>query len=308
MRTDLTLRPLTHNLPFRPQKRSFIPFLLLVGIGVWCWSPLVKLIDLALGNEQFSHVILIPILTSFLLLMNRSTLLTSHSWSPAGGTWVMISGAVCYWLADGISSAQDQLTVEILAFIVMCWGLYLFTFGHESFRINLFALMLLLFMIPLPPILLDAVITFLQHSSADTVEATFSGLGIQAIRKGFTFELSNFIILIEEECSGIRSFFALVITSLVAGHWFLVSGWAKTILVAVVIPLAMIKNAFRIVGLALLGNNVDPAFLLDSVLHRYGGIPLFISSFALLSIITWLLHRIEQRLECALHDGSRAQT
>lgn len=48
---------------------------------------------------------------------------------------------------------------------------------------------------------------------------------------------STLIHFIEEECSGIRSaFFALIITSLLASHWFLVSWWTKAALVAVVVP------------------------------------------------------------------------
>lgn len=294
MRIYLNLRPFTHILPFRHQHRPFIALLLLVGMCVWWWAPLVKLIALALGNEQFSHVILIPVLTSFLLLMNRGTLLTSHSWSPAVGTWVMISGAVCYWLADGQDGTQDRLTVEILAFVVMCWGLFLFSFGDESFRRSLFALVMLVFLVPLPTVMLDALIGVLQRSSAEVTALLFSALHVPVLREGFVFSLSNFAIYVAEECSGLRSFFALVITSLVAGHWFLTSAWAKTALVVAVVPLAIIKNAFRIVGLALLANYVDPTFITDSALHRSGGIPLFLFSLVVLFGLVLIFRRYER--------------
>ena len=66
-------------------------------------------------------------------------------------------------------------------------------------------------------------------------------------------------------------------------------------LVAIVVPLAIIKNAFRIVGLALLANYVDPSFITDSVLHRSGGIPLFVLSLVFLFSFVWLLRRVEKR-------------
>lgn len=108
--------------------------------------------------------------------------------------------------------------MAILTFVVMCWGLFLFSFGAGCFRRDLFALVMLLFMVPLPTVLLDTVIGFLPRSSADVVELLFSALGIPVIREGFIFNLSNFTIFIAEECSGIRSFLALVIISLVAGN------------------------------------------------------------------------------------------
>jgi len=66
-------------------------------------------------------------------------------------------------------------------------------------------------------------------------------------------------------------------------------------LVAVVIPLAIVKNAFRIVGLSLLANYVDPTFITNSALHRSGGIPLFFLALVVLLSLAWLLRRVEKR-------------
>lgn len=288
-------------------RMDFIALLLAVSMTAWFWVPLVKLFTLASEDEHFSHLLLVPILAFYLLFVNKVAILASRRQSPFVGLLVMASGAVCYWLAAGQHWTQDRLAVAMLAFIVTCWGLFLFCFGWESFRKTLFPLMLLLFMIPLPIDLLDQVILLLQRSSADTVDVLFSTLGIHAVREGFTFELSNFIIFIEGECSGIRSFFALIITSLVAGYWCLESWWARATLVAVVLPLAIIKNAFRIIGLTLLANNLDPAFLIDSALHRNSGIPLFIISLAILFSLTCLLRQLERLFKRNLEAGNHAQ-
>jgi len=81
----------------------------------------------------------------------------------------------------------------------------------------------------------------------------------------------------------------------VVGHFFLRSAWVKMGLVAVVVPLAIIKNAFRIVGLALLANYVDLTFITDSALHRSGGIPLFLVALVVLLSLAWLLRRFEMK-------------
>jgi exosortase len=281
--------------PWHQGHRNVLVILIFVGLCIWLGEPLVKLFALASENEHFSHLLLVPVLSFYLLYSNRAAILNSRRWSPLVGLLVMASGAVCYWLADGQDGTQDRLTVAIFAFVVMCWGLFLFSFGDESFRKNLFTLVMLVFMVPLPTVFLDALIGFLQRSSAEVTALLFSVLHVPVYREGFIFSLSNFTIYVAEECSGIRSFLALVITSLVAGHWFLTSGWARTALVVVVVPLAIIKNAFRIVGLTLLANYVNPTYLTDSALHRTGGIPMFLLSLIVLIGVVWLLRRWESR-------------
>lgn len=185
-------------------------------------------------------------------------------------------------------------------------GSFLLCYGAHAIRAASFGLGLMAFMAPFPSAFLDAVVGFLQHSSAEVTQVLFWLLGIPVVREGFVFSLSDFTIYVAEECSGIRSALSLFITSLVAGHLFLQSTWGKSGLVSIVVPLAIIKNAFRIVGLALLANYVDPAFITDSALHRSGGIPLFVLSVAALFWAVWLLRKFEQRLRYDSSDELRA--
>ena len=102
-------------------------------------------------------------------------------------------------------------------------------------------------------------------------------------------------IRVDEGCSAIRSALSLIITSIVAGHFFLRSVWAKFGIVVVMVPLAIIDNAFRIVGLSLLANYVDKSFIMDGRLHDVGGYScsVYRSLFSLFFIS--LLRRFEQR-------------
>ena len=242
-------------------------------------------------------MVLIPCVTFYLLFLNRATILTSKDWNPVVGALLLGGGAVAYWAVEGQDWTSDRLAVAIAAFVLMCWAIVLTGFGGTSFRKNSFALLFLLFMVPLPPVILNAVIGFLQRSSAEVVDFLFTTLGIPVFREGFIFSLSNFTIHVAEECSGIRSFISLMITALLAGHWFLRSGWTKLGLVGVIVPLAVFKNACRIVGLALLANYVDPTYITNSALHRSGGIPLFLLSLLILFSLVWLLRRFEKRMD-----------
>ena len=289
------VRLLSKPLPFSAQRRNLLALLLFFATVAWFWQPLVTLFSLTQQQEHYSHIVLIPCLSLFVLFLDRKAILASREWSPWLGSLVIGMGALGYWRADPATFAADQLSMMILALVVMCWGIFVSGFGITLCRKVSFGLLVLLFMVPLPSFLLDAIIGFLQRSSAEATAVLFSVLGVPVFRQGFVFSLSNFTIHVAEECSGIRSFLSLFITSLVAGHFFLRSAWAKMGLVAVVVPLAIVKNAFRIVGLSLLANYVDPTFITNSVWHRSGGIPLFLLSLVVLFSLVWLLRRSERK-------------
>lgn len=289
------VRLLSQPLPCSAQRRNLLALLLFFATVAWFWQPLVTLFSLTQQQEHYSHIVLIPCLSFYVLFLDRKAILASREWSPWLGSLVIGMGALGYWRADPATFAADQLSMMILALVVMCWGIFVSGFGITLCRKVSFGLLVLLFMVPLPSFLLDAIIGFLQRSSAEATAVLFSVLGVPVFRQGFVFSLSNFTIHVAEECSGIRSFLSLFITSLVAGHFFLRSAWGKMGLVAVVVPLAIVKNAFRIVGLTLLANYVDPTFITDSVWHRNGGIPLFLLSLVVLFSLVWLLRRSERK-------------
>ncbi|MDH5670216.1 MAG: archaeosortase/exosortase family protein, partial [Nitrospira sp.] len=196
---------------------------------------------------------------------------------------------------DTVALGPDALSVIMTGFVAICWGIFFLSYGVRPFQHVSFGLLFLLFMVPFPSVMLSAIIGFLQRMSAEASDVIFAMLGIPVFREGFSFSLTNFSVHVAEECSGIRSFLSLIITVLVAGHFFLRSLWAKVGMLTIVVPLAIVKNAFRIVGLTLLANYVDPQYITNSVLHSSGGIPLFALSLVVLFSLMWFLRRVEQR-------------
>ncbi|MGC4097241.1 MAG: exosortase/archaeosortase family protein [Nitrospira sp.] len=288
-------RLFSKTVPFTLTHRNRLFVLLLVTTSAWFWQPLVELVSLTQREEHYSHMLLIPWVSLYVFYLDRTAILESKEWSPWLGSLLLGAGALSYGVNKPMAWGADHLSLTMLAFVVMCWGIFLFCFGKRCFRRMSFGLLFLLFLVPLPSVVLQSIIGFLQRSSAEATSLLFSILGIPVFRQGFLFSLSNFTIHVAEQCSGIRSALSLVLTSVLAGHFFLRSSWGKTSIVAIVIPLAIIKNAFRIVGLALLANYVDPTYITDSLLHRAGGIPLFLLSLIVLFSFVWLVRRLENR-------------
>ena len=281
-------------------------FLLLITIA-WFWQPLAALYSLTQEQIHYSHILLIPWVSAYVFYLNQKAILASREWSPLPGLILVGLGAIGYWRADPVAYGADHLSLTILALVVASWGIFLFCYGLRTCRTFSFGLLFLLCMVPLPAGLLHTIIVFLQRSSTEVTDIGFSLLGVPVIRDGFVFGLSNMTITVDEGCSGIRSTLSLIITSIVAGHFFLRSVWGKLGIVAVAVPLAIIKNGVRIVVLSLLANDVEPRFLTDSTLHDFGGHSIFVLSVVILISLVWLLRRFEQRHGYYLPDGLRAK-
>jgi exosortase len=119
------------------------------------------------------------------------------------------------------------------------------------------------------------------------VSPIFHLFGVPVIRQGFDFALPGVTIRVAEECSGIRSTLAMLITAVVAGHLWLRSFPRTLLLCLATIPISIVKNAVRIAVLSWLAIHVDAQFLLGSIHHEYGGILFF--GFGLLQMAALLV-------------------
>jgi exosortase len=152
----------------------------------------------------------------------------------------------------------------------------------------------MVFMIPIPEVILHKIINVLQVASTEVSDLLFGLMGVPYTRDGFVFNLPRISIEVAEECSGIRSSLALFITSVLAGYFFLDEFWKKTALALFVFPVTVFKNGIRIITLSLLGSYVDEKFLTQSWLHHSGGFVFFIPALALLGLALWALRRKPQ--------------
>jgi exosortase len=269
--------------------------LCLVGGNV---GVLRALVALARQNPTASHVILIPFVTLVLLYQRRDSIFSSVRSAGLAGFVVILLGLSILLTGKlyGESASQANTLSVVVGGLVVLWvGGFLLFYGRDASRAALFPLLFLGFMIPMPSMLLDPATLFLKTGSREAVAGLFTLTGTPYHREGFVFSLPKFVIEIADQCSGIRSSIALLLTSLLAGHMFLRTWWRKALLVAAIVPMAMVKNGVRIVSLSLLASYVDPGFLTGQ-LHDEGGIVFFLLTLALLTPLFVLLCNSETAL------------
>ena len=267
------------------------------GLGVF-WGPLRELAAYSFGDELYTHFCLIPPVSAYFIFLKRKSIFAEAEYARAGGAIVAVAGIVL--LVTGLHyktdlGQNDYLSLGAAGMVLWVIGGFIGVYGTRAFRRALFPMLFLFFTVPIPTLVLDRFVGFLQHLSADAVEGVLTFIGTPHVRSGSVFELPGHTIDVAPQCSGIRSTLALVILATVGGYVFLDTGWRRLLLVLAVIPVSIFKNALRISTLGLLASYVDPRWITDSWLHRAGGKPFFIIALVMLTPILWMLVRSERK-------------
>lgn len=263
---------------------------------------LVDLWQLSRRDETYSHMPLIPLVSAYLLFAARARIASAAQSALLPGILIVGIGGLLFLGGTSLFEPvvrKDILSLNTLAGLVIWLGGFIALFGVPSFRIASFPLLFLLFLVPIPTALLSMIVEFLQRASAEIANGLFLLLGVPFVRNDFVFELPGLSVMVARECSGIRSSISLFITGVLAAHIGLTTPWRRAALMLAVVPITVFKNALRVITLSLLGAYVDPR-ILDSQLHRAGGIPFFGLALVIFGCVFWLLRRSEVK---ALRGG-----
>jgi exosortase C (VPDSG-CTERM-specific) len=265
--------------------------LALMAIGlVLCFGvPLYDLAWFASESDLYSYIFLIPFISLYLAKLKWSGLPQFSSAAPkpaaaffAGGLAVLAGYALARH-ADFRLTEDDYLSFMMSAFFLFFTGGCWLFLGKETVRALAFPIGFLIFIVPMPTALLNEIENFLQYGSAWAASGFFNLADATFVRDGLVFHLPTINLEVAPECSGIHSSLVLFITSSIAGYLFLRTPWKRAVLLLAVIPLALLRNGFRVFVLGELCTHIGPQ-MIDTPIHHHGG-PLFFA----LSLIPFFL-------------------
>jgi exosortase C (VPDSG-CTERM-specific) len=280
----------THRKRWRLWSGACIAIVLVAAFA----QPLLMLVRYAAGSQLYSYILLVPFVSAYLLYLRRDQLPKNYGIdlsltivSLAAGLGLL---AFTYSLdfAGRAPANSDRLVPLTLSFLCCLAAGGFFFFGRGWMRAAAFPLAYLIFMVPMPDAMANALETASKYASAEVANFLFHLSGTPFLRAGLIFQLPSITIEVAQECSGIRSSWVLFITSILAANLFLKTPWRRFALVACVIPLAILRNGFRILVIGLLCVNVGPQ-MIHSLIHRRGG-PLFftLALVPFLLVLWWL--------------------
>jgi exosortase len=264
-----------------------------------------------MDDYRYSAVNAAPFLCLFLLYLDRNQIFSKSRFSPGIGLPLFsVAGILAFVLMHRVSRGDEieRLFPVVLAIIVTWLAAFILCYGLSSFKASIYPLCCLLLTVPIPARAIDSFSAALQNGSAVCSYALLQLCGVSVYRQGTMFAIPGLEFNIAPQCSGIRSASAFVIVALLAGRLFLRSSWARILLVASTIPIAIFKNAVRITVTTSLGAFVDRSFIDGPFHHQYGGM-IFAPVDALLFIPLLLaLQKLDKRARRAPVESPELST
>jgi len=271
------------------------------SFGAEWWPVLIGLLvlylpsftDLANGpwsTPDQAHGPIILTLVLFLWWQARPVLLQPAAGSrPLPGSIVLVFGLLCY----ALGRSQDVQILEIGSLVPVMMGVLLIARGENGLRKLWFAIVFMLFLVPLPGAIIDAVTGPLKTQISIIAEAVLYRLGYPIARSGATIVIGAYQLLVADACSGLHSMFSLSALGLFYLHLKQHRNWLRNGLIAAsILPIAFAANVVRVMLLVLvtyhLGDAAGQGFL-----HGFAGMVMFVAAlcslFLLDGVFGWLL-------------------
>ena len=259
------------------------------GNAFWCmwvyhWFPSwgrkgLGLYDrLVEGDSYYTHAPLVPVLClgiAYLLVKHAKITIRPR---PILGGLVLAASLFVQWAA----SLVGVQFVQGFAFIGVVVGLVLALWGANALRRLWFPIVMLLFMMPLPPLVIAQLNFRLKMIAADWGVAVASAAGVPVERMGATLLVgATKEMVVGNVCSGLRTLISLLGFGAVYVYVCKLRGWWRVGLFAAVIPVAVVSNCIRIISL------IVAAYLTDvktatGAFHDLTGVLVFVSAFLLM--------------------------
>ena len=243
------------------------------------------------NEDDHAHGPIVLAVSLFLIWQKREVFLTTSPESRPGGAQAALGWAllVVGLLAYALGRSQGILLFEVGSQMPVIIGALLITLGFRSVRALWFALFFLLFIIPLPGIIVDTATGPLKQYISVIAEQVLYAAGYPIARSGVTLTVGPYQLLVADACSGLHSMFSLSAMGLLYLYLMQRTSTARNLIImAAILPMAFAANIVRVMVLILvtyhMGDEAGQGFL-----HGFAGIMLFVIGLLGLFVLDWLL-------------------
>lgn len=269
------------------------PLLALAALIVLTWPVWRWLWGEWMGNEYYSHGILIPPVSAY-LIYQRFRNDKALTWLPGqGSNWglllIAVGLALYLWFFN-----ERAFYLAAFATILMIGGLVWTLGGTNTAKRLIFPIAYLALMVPLPVVDRYTLPLAMFTGVCSGGLARFMGLDVEII--GNAVKLPNADLVIGAQCSGVNSLIALTALMLLAAYLVKGPTWGRLALVLLAVPLAILGNILRVTSLLFIARawGAQAGFVFY---HDYSGIVFFMIVLALMLPLTRLLRVNRLRAE-----------
>jgi exosortase D (VPLPA-CTERM-specific) len=293
--------PAPNNPPLRFSATSY---LVIAAAAVLTLLPfrvaLSSFIDIWNLQPEYSHGLLIPFISAYLVWRRRDELSDLRFTGSWHGMWLIGLG-LALWVVGDLATIY---WIVQYGFLFALYGVVLALTGGAVFRKLWMPLAILVFMVPLP--------AFFNNSLSLQMQLLSSAIGVQIIRlagisvflEGNVIDLGSMQLQVAEACDGLRYMFPLMTLAFVLAQLLRAPLWKRAIVFLSSIPIAILMNSFRIGAIGITVEYWGPK-MAEGLLHEFEGWVVFmLSTGALLGVVALLARFGSPRL--SLRDSLTA--
>lgn len=261
---------------------------ILLGLMLLIYSHVLKALVLNWWDDpDYGHGFFVVLFSGYVLWHQRARWMKSEIKPNNWGLLVMLVAILLLF----VGSLGAELFSTRLSLPVLVAGMVLFLAGREVLRAISFPLGFLIFTIPIPVIIYNQVTFPLQLLASRLATSWLELLQVPVLRDGNILNLSNYSLEVVEACSGIRSLLTLLSLAVAYSYFAEPRRLARYALVILIVPIAIVTNAIRIVGAGVLARNFGPATA-EGFLHEFSGWVIFLSALGLLLLCHGVLRHV----------------
>jgi exosortase len=263
------------------------PSVLLVLTSI-LYAPILKELVMDWWTDpDYGHGFFVPLISGYVLWHQRARWVKSEVKPSNFGFLVMVGGVIL--LLGG--SLGAELFTSRFSLLVLLAGMVLFLAGWKKLRSVSFPLGFLILMIPIPVIIYNQITFPLQLLASRFATSWLELMQVPVLREGNVLILPNYSLEVVEACSGVRSLMTLITLAVAYGYLVESRRWVRYTLPVLMVPIAIVSNAIRIMGTGMLTYHFGPKAA-EGFFHDFSGWIIFLAALFLMFVCHLILRRI----------------
>ena len=230
---------------------AYVPIAACLSLVTWLFRPVFIMWykSWMMKESYYSHGILIPAISLFLIWLNKKKLKTIPIGSCLPGYLVILAAIIVIIF----STLVNSLTITGLTFPLLLAGMVMVVLGRHLARQLAFPIGYLYFMCTLPGTILTIVSFRIQMLSTMGATLLLKALTFDASREGTMIIMPNLPVYVGPACSGFRMSVTLVAITVLLLYITEGSRWGRAALFFSTLPVAVFVNSVRIALVSIVG-------------------------------------------------------
>lgn len=262
---------------------------LLVGLAALALPTFARLGRQVWSTEAGAHAPIVLATGVWLLVREGAALRAAGRPGSDALFWPVFAAALAVWV---FGAAYDFISLEAGALWLIGIAVAYRLVGWHALIGSAFPFVYLAFLVPPPGWVIDRLTAPLQTMISYIATEGLAGVGVPIVRYGVTLFVGSYQLLVEQACSGMNSIVGLTAVSLFYIHVLHRASWRYALLlVACILPVAILTNLLRVVALVLITHWFGDAAA-QGFLHVTAGIALFAVALGIIFALDSLFQRL----------------